>query len=132
MATAVTVVSPEHSEVTGQWMRSLPMGDIIGDAIGAVARQMMITRLFSDYPGYGIDAANADLRLGQRLATAHRRRVTPELLERVAEIYRSDDSGRPTEAVATALTYSHRNATRLVALAREAGLLEPYKRGARR
>jgi hypothetical protein len=63
------------------------------------------------------------------LNTARRRReITDDLLQRVAQTYNSDTSGRPTEAVASAEIMSHRNAGRLIALARERGFIPPVSR----
>jgi len=56
--------------------------------------------------------------------SAGRRKVTDELLQRVAEVYRSD-SDRPGLAVQRAFAVKQRTAFRYIAQARERGLLEP-------
>ncbi len=60
----------------------------------------------------------------QQLTPRRRRRVTDDLLGRVAKIYRDHlDEGAPTQAVAEELMVSHSTATRYVAQARDRGLL---------
>lgn len=55
---------------------------------------------------------------------ASRRKVTPELLARVAEVYHSDPE-RPAEAVELAFAVSPRTAFRYISQARDQGLIEP-------
>ncbi len=63
---------------------------------------------------------------GVRASSARRRRpVTDERLREVAIVYSRDLSGAPTKAVADALHYSQRTASRLVALAKKRGLIAP-------
>jgi hypothetical protein len=57
------------------------------------------------------------------------RRMTPDLLSRVAQTYRSDTTGRPTQAVAEAYGIPHPTAARWVYRARKAGHLPPTTRG---
>lgn len=59
----------------------------------------------------------------------HVRKVTPELLAEVAQIYRENIAGNPTQAVATAFGVSKRTASLYVQRAREAGHLPPTTRG---
>lgn len=59
----------------------------------------------------------------------HVRKVTPELLAEVAQIYRENIAGNPTQAVATAFGVSKRTASLYVQRAREAGHLPPTARG---
>lgn len=66
-------------------------------------------------------AARGALRQAQR---AGRRKVTPELLAKVADVYRANDA-RPAEAVEDAFGVSPRTAFRYIRMAREQGLLEP-------
>jgi hypothetical protein len=60
----------------------------------------------------------------QQVRRSARRRVTPELLGKVAEVYR-DNPERPAESVELAFGVSARTAFRYIAEARERGLLEP-------
>lgn len=59
----------------------------------------------------------------------HARRITPELLAQVAQIYRDNIKGNPTEVVATNFGVSKRMASDYVSRARAAGLLPPTTRG---
>ena len=56
------------------------------------------------------------------------RKVTSELLQQVADVYRKGDPA-PTEAVRRAFGCSHRTAARYVQLARDAGLLSSTTQG---
>ncbi len=53
----------------------------------------------------------------------HRRQVTDELLENVAQVYRSNVSHHPTQAVAQHFGKAHRTAALYVRRARDAGFL---------
>lgn len=57
------------------------------------------------------------------------REITPELLKRVAEVYRSNFDHAPTEAVAKAFGVKQRMASTYVQRARTAGYLSPTKQG---
>lgn len=57
------------------------------------------------------------------------RDVTPQLLERVAEIYRANIDARPTQAVARAFNVKSRMASEYVQRARARGLLPATKPG---
>jgi hypothetical protein len=69
----------------------------------------------------------------QQIAAArkgrHARSVTPGFLQEVAEVYRSNIKGNPTQAVQTAFSVSKRMASEYVKRAREAGLLPPTTPG---
>ena len=57
------------------------------------------------------------------------RKITPAFLERVAETYRTNLNGNPTEAVARTEGVAHRTAGGYVEKARDAGILPPTTRG---
>ena len=61
--------------------------------------------------------------------TANRRSVPLEELQEVAQIYRVNLEGNPTQAVAEVGRYSQRTAIRRIQMARERGLLPPTTRG---
>lgn len=61
-------------------------------------------------------------RVLRQVRRTDRRKMTPEVLQRVAETYMSDDL-RPVEAVRTAFGVSERTAYRYAELARDAGYL---------
>jgi hypothetical protein len=71
--------------------------------------------------------------LQRLIGTRIRKKITPELLARVAEIYNSDGNqlgGKPTLAVQTELNCtSYRTAQDYVAMARKAGLIPPTTPG---
>ncbi len=135
----LVVRSPDFSEVAGTWLHSLPFNDIFGDAIRTAASNLVFREAFES-GGPIIDWESGRMRqdvadgldgaatLGR---TTRRRLVTPALLEQVAAVYRGavEEGKPPTKAVAEAVPCSHRTATRLVARARDAGLLDPYTRG---
>jgi hypothetical protein len=60
------------------------------------------------------------------------RDITPELLERVAEVYRANIDRAPTEAVAKTFGVKQRMASTYVQRARTAGYLPPTKQGKKR
>ena len=66
-------------------------------------------------------------RTSEAATTRRRYTITNRLLEEVAAIYKSDETGAPTVAVKNHFHTSHRNATRWVKEARERRLLPPYK-----
>lgn len=66
-----------------------------------------------------LKAARSTVRQARR---AGRRKVTDDLLSRVAEVYRAEEL-RPAEAVGLAFGVAPRTAFRYIALARERGLL---------
>lgn len=57
------------------------------------------------------------------------REITPQLLERVAQVYRENITGRPTKAVEHHFQVSQRMAAEYVSRARKRGLLPPTKKG---
>jgi hypothetical protein len=64
--------------------------------------------------------AAADVRAARRTS---KRRLSDEMLEEVAQVYRSNVTNKPTQAVADHFGKAHRTAGLYVSRAREAGLL---------
>jgi hypothetical protein len=60
------------------------------------------------------------------------RDITPQLLERVAEVYRDNISGHPGKAVEHHFQVGQRMAAEYVSRARKRGLLPPTKKGQKR
>ena len=58
-----------------------------------------------------------------------RRVMTPEFLQKVAEVYRENISGAPTKAVGEAFSVQSRQASKYVDAARQRGYLPTTKRG---
>jgi hypothetical protein len=73
--------------------------------------------------------AVADIR---RAISGRRRIVTPELLQKVADVYRQHFEKGPTEAVSRSFGVSHRTAARYVQQARAAGNLPDTDPGKKR
>jgi hypothetical protein len=69
------------------------------------------------------------LRLAQRLRHGRPRDITPQLLERVAEVYRANIHRAPTKAVQHHFQVSQRMAAEYVSRARQRGVLPPTVRG---
>ena len=67
--------------------------------------------------------------VGRMRAGRTSRDITPQLLERVAAVYRDNIAGRPTKAVEHHFQVSQRMAAEYVSRARKRGLLPPTKRG---
>lgn len=65
----------------------------------------------------------------RRRAGRTSRSITPELLERVAKVYRDNIAGHPTKAVEHHFQVSQRMAAEYVSRARKRGLLPPTKKG---
>lgn len=67
--------------------------------------------------------------LGQKRMGRTTRDITPQLLERVAELYRNNIDRYPTKAVQHHFQVSQRTAAEYVSRARKRGLLPPTKKG---
>jgi hypothetical protein len=67
--------------------------------------------------------------VGRMRAGRTSRDITPQLLERVADIYRENIAGYPTKAVEHHFQVSQRMAAEYVSRARKRGLLPPTKKG---
>lgn len=67
--------------------------------------------------------------VGRMRAGRTTRDITPQLLERVAEVYRANIATYPTKAVQHHFQVSQRMAAEYVSRARKRGLLPPTKRG---
>lgn len=80
---------------------------------------------FADSPAY-----TAALRfVGRQRAGRTSRDITPDLLERVAKVYRDNIAGHPTKAVQHHFQVSQRMAAEYVSRARKRGLLPLTKKG---
>lgn len=75
------------------------------------------------------DAAGHLRLVMQRRAGSTARDITPELLERVAKVYRDNIAKYPTKAVQHHFQVSQRMAAEYVSRARKRGLLPPTKKG---
>jgi len=80
------------------------------------------TNIYDDRPG--LTRFVGQMRMGRTS-----RDITPQLLERVAEVYRENIAGHPTKAVEHHFQVSQRMAAEYVSRARKRGLLPPTKKG---
>jgi hypothetical protein len=128
---AVTGMSNEF-EIDASLLRELPLKQLKESAVQGVWAEALVDQLVYGYRDEKeverLVAASWQVRESALAASRQRRPVTEELLLRVADVYLSDQSHKPTDAVAKAELTSHRNAGRLVALARERGFIPPYNR----
>jgi hypothetical protein len=120
---------PDGSEeVRDKHLRAIRLGDWLEQIVAACSL---------GFSGAGADgtvwskpvddrSAVADIR---RAVSGQPRTVTPELLQKVSEIYRQHFADRPTESVARAFNVKHRTAARYVQRARSAGYLPPTDPG---
>lgn len=130
---AVTAFGLGGSIVKASDLRDVPFAEIAKQATELAARAAAVTlRAVTGSDTVTLDELNeiADQAGAHAIDVGGRRVVSDKLLEKVAQIYRINEAnGNPTQQVANQLNTSHRNATRWVAIARERGLLSPYKEG---
>jgi hypothetical protein len=112
-------------------LRALPIGRLVNEAV------LLASRPADEIPRRPIlwKSVEEAQKARARVAEAHRRvarnprqrgRVTDELLQEVARVYREElAGGRPTAEVAEQLNYSRPSAGRLVMEARRRGFLPP-------
>lgn len=124
---------PEGREVRTSDLRSVPLEQWIGDLFAVAA-----SRIVSTSGGVVTAVDEADprrltqaRRVVERARAASRRSVTDDLLREVADVYRANVDGRPTEAVQRAFGVAHRTAAKYVQLARAKQLLPPTTPGRR-
>ncbi len=130
VATEVTLFVTGEGAVTKSDLRDLPLKEIIDRAVEKLASMGLAQTLEAERrwaPGMDLPTDEETSVRRDAMALAHQRRpITDALLHQVANIYRINETGAPTKAVADMLYTSHRNATRWVAIARERGFLPPY------
>jgi hypothetical protein len=113
---------PGRRSVTAHDLRAISLPALLERAI-----EDLTTTLVDDTgprwrPGEGgIDA-------GEAQAIRQRREHGPDLLERVAAIYRETDGRKAADAIAAELMMSDKQAYRLIAKARDGGYLPPSTR----
>jgi hypothetical protein len=107
-------------------LRAVRLEEWIENIVAAVSAQVVdeSTGVVTAAVDLSEDAHRAAVATVRAARRGGRRRVTDDLLRRVAETYREHlPSGRPVEAVRIAFGTSHRTAARYVQLARQAGHL---------
>jgi hypothetical protein len=124
---------PDGPEIRDKHLAAIHLGDWLNQIVAACSLG------FSGADADGIvwskpntdRGAVADIR---RAVSGRPRTVTPERLQKVAEVYRQHFGNRPTEAVARSFGVSHRTAARYVQMCRnpEHGLLPKTDKGKKR
>ena len=113
-------------EVRAKDLKSVPILDWTDEIVAACSWVRMES-------GGIMQIAGKERRAQDRRNVARERvgrpRVSPELLEKVAEVYREHSDDRPTHAVQRVFGGSYRTAARNVERARDAGLLPPTTPG---
>ena len=111
--------------------RELQVSAIVEDFVA-----MFTVRIERDENGEAVKAISAldDMPgltrfVGRMRAGRTSRDITPQLLERVAAVYRENIAGYPTKAVEHHFQVSQRMAAEYVSRARKRGLLPPTKKG---
>jgi hypothetical protein len=119
----IQIIAPEGSEIHNRDLAAIKIGNFIANAFAMTSHQEGETTLdrFVGLPGIA--------RTFSKAAGSRYRKLSPELLERVAETYRQNVTGKPTEAVRLAFGISYPTAARWVAAARTAGFLPPTTPG---
>jgi hypothetical protein len=97
------------------------MGEIVDRQIGDDGH--IQTKIVQRVPDSDAAYTKAAKLVVQKTRRAARRKITPELLQRVADAYRSD-ADRPAQAVQATLAVSPRTAYRYISEARRLGFLE--------
>lgn len=111
---------------------SLNLAEIVSDVFAAFSKKIVAG---SDTPGAWWFVADAipgaeDRRAAKRLILSKRRRkITPELLQEVAKVYRENFDEKPTDAVRRVFGVESRMAAQYVSRARQAGYLGEAQRG---
>jgi hypothetical protein len=115
--------------IDGGMLRQVPVAALLREALAEASASTPadLGRLESG----GKSSASLELSTPARIEPRSRRRVTDELLERVAGIYRDAQANEraPTQAVADELVATRSAAAQWVAKARERGFLGPAMRG---
>jgi hypothetical protein len=108
-------------EVRSKDVRAVRLEDWLEEIVAAASEQVV-----SDEGGVTTtvistseDARQRAIRSVREARRGGRRKITPELLARVAEVYLAHQDERPVEAVMSAFLTSYRTAARYVQLARE-------------
>ncbi|MCV7090031.1 hypothetical protein [Mycobacterium interjectum] len=111
----------DESAVRPRYLKEFPLDAVRNDMYGYVG-------VFTREPGGGLVSklgrASRERTRGQVEQAAKRRKVTPELLKKVASVHRAAGPGARIDAVRGAFTVSTRTALRYIAAAKEMGLID--------
>lgn len=135
---SITINAAPDGAVTTDALREIPMKALVNKIAIDRAYAMDLPPdhwLTNAAPGQRIfmplsAASEAVQAAAERTLSSRRRRITPEFLAEVAEVYRGAlDTGAPTVAVKDHFNVSHSTAARYVDKARKGGLLGGAKQG---
>lgn len=122
---------PESRGIRQADFRDVQVSALVEDFVA-----MFTVRIVRDESGEAVEAVTAldDMPGTTRFVSRMRagrssRDITPDLLERVAEVYRNNITGYPGKAVQHHFQVSQRTAAEYVSRARKRGLLPPTKKG---
>ncbi|WP_143337686.1 hypothetical protein [Dietzia sp. WMMA184] len=120
--------SPECPEVRARDLAAVRLEDVLEAATALSAYRAGEDGAMVRVSPKQSDRA-ADLRAIRAARSQTRRKVTPELLAEVADLYRAFFDDSPIERIATAFQVSERTAARYVQLCRRGGHLPPTTPG---
>jgi hypothetical protein len=138
---ALTFISGDTDrEIRQSDLRSIELNNLVIDLVAAQSLRIERSKANPNYvalhlsvgePG-GYPTTSARRFIERQRRGPGLREITPELLERVAEVYRANINHAPTEAVAKTFGVKSRMASTYVQRARAAGFLPPTKQGKKR
>jgi hypothetical protein len=121
VCTEVTVRAKDDGrEVRTTDLRAVQIEDWLEDVVAAASLHVISESegsVTAEHRG-DADARRAAIKTIREARAASRRKITDELLERVAEVYRENVHDHPTQAVERAFGVSYRTASRYVQMAR--------------
>lgn len=129
----LVATDPDSKGVRQADLREVQVSALVEDLLAAFTMRVerddrgdvRVDPPYPDSPAYV-----AALRFVGRQRTGRTSRdITPDLLERVAKVYRENIAGHPTKAVQHHFQVSQRMAAEYVSRARKRGLLPPTKKG---
>lgn len=119
--------SPACSEVRSRDLKAIRLEDILETATALASYRS--TGDGTMVRASSVDHRASDIRAIREARSQARRKVTPELLAEVADLYRAYFDDSPIERIATAFQVSERTAARYVQLCRRDGHLPPTTPG---
>lgn len=129
-------VDPDSRGIRQTDLRNTEVSAIVEPLVGGFMMRLHIDeteRAASLQPSTDDQAFLLATRFAQRLRAGKTARdITPQLLERVAKVYRDNIDRYPTKAVQHHFQVSQRMAAEYVSRARQKGFLPPTKRGKKR
>lgn len=124
---------PDSQGIRQTDLRDVQVGALVGDLVAGFTFKIERNasgELVVDVPHVESEAYRNALRFVERARGGRTSRdITPDLLERVAKVYRDNIERYPTKAVQHHFQVSQRMAAEYVSRARKRGLLPPTKRG---